>query len=48
MKIQKKEFKNIVSNALIPPYGPVYIELISSVAQTIIENKNFEPNNISR
>ena len=41
----EKEFKNIVSKALIPPYGPVYIELISSVAQTIIENKNFEPNN---
>ena len=41
----EKEFKNIVANALIPPYGPVYIELISSVAQTIIENKNFEPNN---
>ena len=41
----EKEFKDIVSNALMPPYGPVYIELISSVAQTIIENKNFEPNN---
>ena len=41
----EKEFKDIVSNALMPPYGPVYIELISSVAQTIIENKNFEPIN---
>ena len=41
----EKEFKDIVLNALMPPYGPVYIELISSVAQTIIENKNFEPNN---
>ena len=39
------EFKKVVSNALLPPYGPVYVELISSVAQTLIENKNTEPNN---
>ena len=41
----EKDFKKIVSKAFIPPYGPVYIELISSIAQTLIENKNIELNN---
>ena len=31
------EFKKVVSSALLPPYGPVYIELISSVAQKQID-----------
>ena len=31
------EFKKVVSSALFPPYGPVYIELISAIAQKIID-----------
>ncbi|MDC0227248.1 thiamine pyrophosphate-binding protein [Alphaproteobacteria bacterium] len=31
------EFRKVVSSALLAPYGPVYIELISSVAQKIID-----------
>ena len=35
------EFKNVVSSAFLPPYGPVYIELISAVAQKIIDKRDF-------
>lgn len=34
------EFKKVVSSAFFPPYGPVYIELISAVAQKIIDKND--------
>jgi len=46
------EFKKVVSSAFFPPYGPVYIELISAVAQKIIDKNDIpfkiekETNNI--
>jgi acetolactate synthase-1/2/3 large subunit len=36
----EKDFKKIIYDTLIPPYGPVYIELISKVAQSEITVKN--------